>query len=93
MTNINTHKIDSYGSYVNNNNKSFFNHLRNAFAHNNIKYLDDRINYNRKIVLEDYDDNKQLTFRCVCRYYDLVKLFNNELFLEAIINKEKTIKN
>jgi len=88
MTNINQHKTDSYGDYINNNNKSFFNHLRNAFAHNNIKYLDDRITYNRKIVLEDYDDNKKLTFRCVCRYYDLVKLFNNELFLQAINNNE-----
>jgi len=88
MTNINTHKNDSYGNYINNNNKSFFNHLRNAFAHNNIKYLDDNPNYNRKIVLEDYDDDKKLSFRCVCRYYDLVKLFNNELFLDAIKNKE-----
>lgn len=88
ITNMNTHKTDSYSDYINNNNKNFFNHLRNAFAHNNIKYLDDRITYNRKIVLEDYDDNKNLTFRCVCRYYDLVKLFNNELFLEAINNNE-----
>lgn len=88
ISNINSHQTDNYGDYINNNNKNFFNHLRNAFAHNNIKYLDDRITYNRKIVLEDYDDNKNLTFRCVCRYYDLVKLFNDELFLEAINNKE-----
>ena len=88
ILNINTHKTDSYGNFINNNNKNFFNHLRNAFAHNHIKYLDDRLVYNRKIVLEDYDDNNKLTFRCVCRYYDLVKLFNDNLFLEAINCKE-----
>lgn len=88
MNNINFHKTDPYGDYINNNNKNFFNHLRNAFAHNNIKYLDDRIIYNRKILLEDYDDNKNLTFRCICRYYDLLKLFNNDLFLKAINNNE-----
>ena len=89
---INTHQTDSNGNYINNNNKSFFNHLRNAFAHNNISYLDDRITYNRKILLEDYDEDNNLTWRCVCRYYDLVKLLNNNLFLEAITNsyeKEK----
>lgn len=88
ILNINTHKTDSFGNFINNNNKNFFNHLRNAFAHNHIKYLDDRLVYNRKIVLEDYDDNNKLTFRCVCRYYDLVKLFNDDLFLEAINGKE-----
>ena len=87
---IDSHETDSNGNYVNNNNKSFFNHLRNAFAHNNVSYLDDRIVYNRKILLEDYDDNGILTFRCTCRYYDLVKLFNDNLFLNAITNtKEK----
>ena len=47
--------------------------------------------YNRKVILEDFDDNGNLTFKCNCRYYDLVKLFNNELFLEAL-NKNKTKK-
>lgn len=88
---INNYKTDSNGNYINNNNKSFFNHLRNAFAHNNVSYLDDRLVYNRKILLEDYDDNGKLTFRCVCRYYDLVKLFNNDLFLEAITNSKTKI--
>ena len=88
---INNYKTDSNGNYINNNNKSFFNHLRNAFAHNNVSYLDDRLVYNRKILLEDYDDNGNLTFRCVCRYYDLVKLFNNDLFLEAITNSKTKI--
>lgn len=81
---LSLHKNDSNGNYINHNNKNFFNHLRNAFAHNNIKYFDDRITYNRKIILEDYDDDKNLTFRCICRYYDLVKLINNDLFLQAI---------
>lgn len=89
---INTHKTDSNGKYINNNNKSFFNHLRNAFAHNHISYLDDNIVYNRKIVLEDYDDDNKLTFRCIGRYYDFVKLFNNELFLEAINSKKSKVK-
>lgn len=86
-------KTDSNGCYINSNNKSFFNHLRNAFAHNHIKYADDRLVYNRRIVLEDIDDNGNLSFRCICRYYDLVKLFNNELFLEVLDEcKTKTIK-
>ena len=89
ISEINTHKTNDNGNYINNNNKSFFNHLRNAFAHGNIRYLDDRLVYNRKIVLEDWDDDKNLSFRCVCRYYDLVKLFNNPLFIEAINNMEK----
>ena len=84
-------QTDSTGYYINSNNKSFFNHLRNAFAHNHIKYADDRLVYNRKIILEDIDDNGDLTFRCTCHYYDLVKLFNNDLFLEAL-NKGKTLK-
>ena len=86
-------QLDSNGYYVNSNNKSFFNHLRNAFAHNHIKYADDRLVYNRKIILEDIDDDGNLTFKCTCRYYDLVKLFNNDLFLEALSkSKTKTIK-
>ena len=88
---INLAQTDSDGYYINSNNKSFFNHLRNAFAHNHIKYADDRLVYNRKIILEDIDDNGDLTFRCTCHYYDLVKLFNNDLFLEAL-NKGKTLK-
>lgn len=89
---INTHKTDSNGKYINNNNKSFFNHIRNALAHNHISYLDDNIVYNRKILLEDYDDDNNLTFRCIGRYYDFVKLFNNELFLEAINSKKSKVK-
>lgn len=84
-------QTDFNGCYINSNNKNFFNHLRNAFAHNRIKYADDRLVYNRKIILEDIDDNGNLTFRCTCHYYDLVKLFNNDLFLEAL-NKGKTLK-
>lgn len=81
---INNAQKDDIGYYINSNNKSFFNHLRNAFAHNHIKYEDDRLVYNRKIILEDIDDKGELSFRCVCRYYDLVKLFNHELFLESL---------
>lgn len=88
---IDNAKKDSNGHYINSNNKSFFNHLRNAFAHNHIKYIDNRLVYNRKVLLEDFDDDRNLTFKCICRYYDLVKLFNNELFLESL-SKEKTLK-
>lgn len=83
---------DKFGNYICNSNQSFFNHLRNALAHNHIKYADDRIVYNRKIILEDFDDDNKLTFKCECRFYDLVKLFNNDLFLKAINNNEKTLK-
>lgn len=83
-------QTDSNGYYINSNNKSFFNHLRNAFAHNHVRYADDRLVYNRKIILEDIDDNGDLSFRCTCRYYDLVKLFNNDLFLKAL-NKGITL--
>ena len=85
-------KTDSNGNYINDNNTSFFNHLRNAFAHNHVSYLEDRLVYNRKILLEDYNDDGTLSFRCTCRYYDLVKLFNNDLFKEAIINKKQKEK-
>lgn len=88
-TAINGKKCDENGNYINNDNKSFFNHLRNAFAHNRIKYADNRVVYNRKIMLEDFDDNGILTFQCECRFLDLVKLFTNKLFLEAINNKGK----
>lgn len=83
---------DFNGYYINSNNKNFFNHLRNAFAHNHIRYADDRLVYNRKIILEDFNDNGELTFKCSCRYYDLVKLFNNELFLEALSKKKTLMK-
>lgn len=83
---INLAQTDSDGYYINSNNKSFFNHLRNAFAHNHVNYADDRLVLNRKILLEDYDDNGNLTFNCTCRYYDLVNLFNDDLFLEALSN-------
>lgn len=88
---IDSSQTDSNGYYINTNNKSFFNHLRNAFAHNHIKYAEDRLIVNRKIILEDIDDNGDLSFKCICRYNDLVKLFNNEMFLEAL-NKSKTLK-
>ncbi|MBE6152451.1 MAG: hypothetical protein E7165_03985 [Firmicutes bacterium] len=87
---LSTAKKDDKGNYINNN-QNFFSHLRNAFAHNHIRYADDRIVYNRKIILEDFDDNNNLTFQCTCRYRDLVKLLNNDLFLEAISQKEKTL--
>lgn len=90
---INNAKKDDNGNYINDNNKNFFNHLRNAFAHNHVKYADDRLVINRKLVLEDLDDNGELTFRCTCRYKDLENLFNNEMFLEALSkSKTKTIK-
>lgn len=90
-TELSSKQTDEVGSFTNSNNKSFFNHLRNAFAHNRVKYSDDRVVYNRKISLEDYDDNGTLTFKCECRFLDLVKLFTNDLFLEAIKEKEPSI--
>ena len=90
-TELSSKKTDEFGTFTNNNNKSFFNHLRNAFAHNRVKYADDRVVYNRKISLEDYDDNGTLTFKCECRFLDLVRLFTNNLFLEAIKEKEPSI--
>lgn len=88
---VNNCHNDLNGKYVCDSNKSFFNHLRNAFAHGHIKYSDERVVPNRKILLEDYDDNGNLSFKCECRYFDLVKLFNNELFLEAIKSDEKVL--
>ena len=85
-------KNDAEGNYINMNNKNFFSHLRNAFAHNHIRYAEDRLVYNRKIILEDFDDDGKLTFKCICRYYDLVKLFNNDLFLEALSNNKSLKK-
>lgn len=84
-------KTDSNGKYIDDNNKGFFTHLRNALAHNHIRYADDRVVYNRKIILEDFDENNNLTFICECRYYDLVKLLNNDLFLKAINKKQKSL--
>ena len=84
-------KTDEFGSFIDSNNQSFFNHLRNAFAHNRVKYSDDRVVYNRKISLEDYDDNGTLTFKCECRFLDLVRLFTSDLFLEAIKEKEPSV--
>lgn len=89
---LNLHKTDDNGNYINNN-KGFFNHIRNALAHNRIKYLDDTVVYNRKIILEDYDEDNNLTFKCIGRYYDFVKLFNSDLFLEAIQNYNNTKSN
>jgi len=81
-------KSDENGNYIDNNNKSFFNHLRNAFAHSRVRYANDRVVYNRKIILEDYNDDGILAFRCECRFLDLVRLFTNDLLLEAIKGKE-----
>lgn len=82
---------DECGKYINFSNKSFFNHIRNAFAHSHVRYAEDRLVYNRKIILEDFDDNGNLTFTCACRYYDLIKLLNNDLFLEALNQTKKTL--
>lgn len=81
-------KHNENGNYIDNNNKSFFNHLRNAFAHSRVRYANDRVVYNRKILLEDYDDDGALTFKCECRFLDLVRIFTNDLFLEAIKGNE-----
>lgn len=91
LTKMNYAKNDDNGNYIDNNNKNFFTHLRNSLAHNHIRYANDRVVYNRKIILEDYDDNGNLSFKCECRYYDLAKLFNNELFLEAMKSDEKIL--
>ena len=74
--------------YIEVSNKELMRHIRNALAHNWIRYKDETATnlMNRIVEIRDYNNNNEISFYAQAPYKVWIELFNNEEFEKAIIN-------
>ena len=72
-------------------NKELIRHIRNAFAHNWIKYKDETATnlMNRIVEIRDYNNNNEVSFYAQAPYRVWINFFNNEIFEKAIKNYQE----